>query len=1483
MTPVPPLSNEHLIDPTEPVDEARKPRSVKNFLRAGVTPLAIGLGVFGGIGLTLWLARKQVATTSLTAFLKGKGIPADVTIEKLQLNGVHIRDLRLGPPNAPSLTAKTVELKWHFDSRTRMLIVEQAAIDGVTGQIGLDKNGKLDFGALAPLMKPATGPKRFILSTTNITNALVTINTPAGPAKSQLKVWGSEATGWTGRADVTPPISMMAAGTNRDAFVPMRFGFAYRPATAREYEQTKAGSLVGFAAQPDGQSLLYEGITAARINGAVTGQLTLGRPTANQSTSLRLDLNPATLSVARIAGNGVNLSGLNLATNRGFWSQGSAWQTTSIGNVIVTGSLANLDLDQAWLKVGSTRFVIGAARAQSGRMQLDYQVNARSLVSPVSGGRLGLEGNVSTTLKDLTQISSGEFSGRGKVTATDFLLPAAIGKMIPATLPPEVTNALKGRFSSASTFDYRFAGAESQVALVGPLNVAGSGGLRASWTPDRTATPRVIIKSRPNNQPALSGLGTGRVTIDWPAFGTLSGEVDGASFGESGWGLVGRAVSLRSQTFAPGNDGLVTFDRLEVSASKTAPFGAIASGQIAMNGAQFGRARLGFDVRATPARFEGTLSGPVDGFGAALGLGGYGVRDGMVNVAGNGVRDRSGWQYEGRGTFRARTFATNSVSADQPDLTLTSSGSINTAKRINARYDLTGRATQASPQGGRSPSVFNGAAITSTGSLVGDLANLNVQGKLSAILNRGILNGVQVERTRSDATFSGVLTPSQARLSGNQATTLGRIVSTSGPQSSRIDVAGVRASGPFSVQTGKPDAVSPFWNGDLLTTQTTISSTLSLSADRVRSGGTSLKGLSLYAPTNFTNNGDNWRATSDLRAEIQTLNSGDTQLRGVIATGPLAAIGGSDNPIRFNTNKCLAFDARSGSFPGQASIGAVSGKLCPDRAGRLAILGRTPSQLFATAQLDPLTIQIGGTQGDQRVEIGEVSGTLSTQPNGQIGFGLLASQFGLNFKMPDGTIATVKANEARLDIVSTAGGISLEGQLGNVSSLGLPVLISGGATAKFLAGAKGLGGTFTFDDLIVKDIEKSPRFGELRLVGGGELSENTIMIASNAIEPVSNIKMASVTLSHDIETGTGALALAGSNLNLAPTTGQYGPGLDIVQLIPPLRGVVSDMVGIANVSADFAWARNLPLRSNANIETKGLNFNTILGPVTAFAGDVRLDDVPLVRTLGQQTITIGLFDPGLPIANGNVQFSLPGNNSLRLESASWPFADGQLSVRPATWAFRDGDQAFAIDVESVDLAKLLRLTDVPNLEIDGKVSGVFPIKVVNGSVEIVGGRLKAREGGGVIRYTGPNVSPPPPPPSFFGRFRQRLFGKPAPTGANLAIEALRALEYKILEITVDGRITGELQIGVILEGANQQVLSGQPFKFNIKTKIPIGQLLDNLDNLNNIGSNAEVITEIDRLLREETPKVDPASPPALAAPPPVAPPTPPNPPTLPTP
>jgi hypothetical protein len=1565
----------------------RKPQSSKHFLMIGAATLALCVGVLGVVGLGAWLARNELATGGLNAFLRSKGIAGDVTIKNLQLDTAQISQLRLGPGDKPSLLVENANVKWRLDSKAGLVIIEQLAADGVTLRLSVDKDGTPDFGALAPFMKPSTGPKRSVINNVSVTNATLLLDTPLGQAISKLRVTGGEAQGWTGAADIMPPASLIAKdGATPLPFDPLRIGFAYKQ-VAGTGTDAKPITQIGFAVRPNGQSLTYLGYQVRNLVGDVTGQVSL-----QDGGAIRIDTRVVNLAVARALGPGFDVTDLNTVTNPIFWTHTKPWQTTGWGNVVASGSFKKLVLARANLKAGPSRFRLGAARAESGRLQLDYQGDVRGLSGPISGQRIVAAGGIATKVDDLTQFGKAEFTGKSQITGAGINLPAALKSNLPPTLPQAVWTAVQGTFSGSGAFDYQITQAQSRISLNGPLIVTGSTGLRASFLPQGRTQPTVLIKPKRNGTFDLSAMASGRTSFNLPNLGNVQGTIDAATYGRNGWALIGRDLAMNAVALTPTLSASLSFDRLNLQGPSSGAINGRGAGQIKLGGGAASTANLAFDLVGSTTTMTGTVRGPIEGFGTTLGLGGYGARAGRLDIRGVAQKQEQGWRVDGRGQLDANALVTNAVSLTAPSLWLAGNGNLgggvqgrgrnwafdgrgqltaNALKaqglslaapslslggkfagrgqnisgdgrgqlaanalttqalsfnaptlsldfagqlfdqgNLDARAQFSGTAAQARPASqGRSTSL-SGLTVIGNGAASGPLKRLTMAGNLETKVGRANGFDLQLDQARSSLQFAGTISPSSAQFRGTNALNLATLRSGRNGPSGQVSVAGARASGPFSFAASGTAAKPAFWDGRL-----TFISDLTLGLDQFQAGttrlvevdlalpltaslnpnrswqasgrlkgqtqtatlaGTTFSNLMLTGPfaTSSTNGG--WQATGDVDVAAARLTSGETRLIGVTANGPLGVTSVANGNLRVSSAQCLSFAARSGTFPGDASVSAVSGKLCPDAKGQIAAVSSSGPQLSATTELDPLTIQIGDVATGQSLDLGDITGTIVTKPDGGLRMEMLATQFGFTLKLPDGNSATIKANEAALDIIPQTGGIGLKGRIGRVSSIGLPVLMSGGANADLIASPQGLGGTFAFDDIILKDAEKSVRFGELRLVGSGTLAGNQVSILSDVLEPASEIKMATVMLSHDIASGSGNLDLTARDLLFSPRPVATRPGLDIVTLIPPLRGVVSDMVGVANASANLAWSRTTPIVSRANIETKGLDFGTMLGPITGFAGDIKLDDILLVRTAGRQTIKVGLFDPGLPIENGTVQFVLPGNNSLRLEDASWPFAEGKLSVRPATWAFRDGDQSFSIDVEDVDLAKLLRLTDVPNLEIDGKVSGVFPIEVREGNVEIVGGRLKAREGGGVIRYTGPNPSPPPPPPGFFARMRQRVLGKAPPAGADLAIEALRALEYKILEITVDGRITGELQMGVVLEGANQQVLSGQPFKFNVKMNVPVGQLLDNLNRLNNMGSSPEVLKEVDRVMREEAAKKaamppTPAPAPAPTSPPPTSP------------
>jgi hypothetical protein len=579
-----------------------------------------------------------------------------------------------------------------------------------------------------------------------------------------------------------------------------------------------------------------------------------------------------------------------------------------------------------------------------------------------------------------------------------------------------------------------------------------------------------------------------------------------------------------------------------------------------------------------------------------------------------------------------------------------------------------------------------------------------------------------------------------------------------------------------------------------------------------------------------------------------------------------------EGPLRFATTplglgvgapRCLPLRL-GGARAGELAIAASDGAICPDRQGRLVTFARQGPLFHAATRINPGAARLGEGEGARTLELGAIQGQMTTGPDGVWRYDLNAPDLRFGFALPDGGRATLTAARSRVSLRPGADGLSIDGALEELSAQGLPVTVAGDVDAALKSGEDGLSGAFDFTGLKVADVNaEAPRFGDLTLDGVGRIGDGEVRLTAVAQAALSKSELATFTLVHGLETGAGSLVAEAIDLGFV--TG--GPAaLQPDALVPGLRGVVADATGTVSGDARFAWTPDAPLVSTGRFAVRGLSFSTLLGPVSGLTGEAVFDDLLGLRSRERQEIRVRLFDPGLPIENGVARFTFPGNNDLRLDSASWPFAGGTLAVRPATWSFGDADQKFQIDVNDVDLAQFLRLTEVPNLEIDGRVSGVFPIEVRNGQVEIVGGRLAAREGGGVIRYTGPGVAPPPPPKQgFFDRLLRRP--PPPPQGADLAISALRALEYRVMEIRVDGRITGELQLGVVLEGANKDVLSGFPFRFNVTANIPVGQIRDGLSKVMDATTTIEQARELERLEAGDAAPPAPVAPPAPPVPP----------------
>ena len=269
-------------------------------------------------------------------------------------------------------------------------------------------------------------------------------------------------------------------------------------------------------------------------------------------------------------------------------------------------------------------------------------------------------------------------------------------------------------------------------------------------------------------------------------------------------------------------------------------------------------------------------------------------------------------------------------------------------------------------------------------------------------------------------------------------------------------------------------------------------------------------------------------------------------------------------------------------------------------------------------------------------------------------------------------------------------------------------------------------------------------------------------------------------------------------------------GLQLHDLSERMRGLAVNASGVIRPEANIVWEDG-ELASNGNVTVEGLSFSTFrIGQIKGLSGTFRLDDLIGLHTDGAQTFTLDelRFTPTIVLADGEISLSLPGPDAFYLESAVWPFVMGEISIEPTLWRYDDTEQLITVSAKDWELDRLLGLFQVPDLHVQGRVSGKFPIEIVDANAYFRNARLTSVENG-LIRYDS-DVS--------------RTAGASDPY-AKMAFDALKNFQYKVLSIGANGNLTGNIVIDMALSGNNPEVLQGQAFNLNISLDSDLAKLV----------------------------------------------------------
>jgi len=301
--------------------------------------------------------------------------------------------------------------------------------------------------------------------------------------------------------------------------------------------------------------------------------------------------------------------------------------------------------------------------------------------------------------------------------------------------------------------------------------------------------------------------------------------------------------------------------------------------------------------------------------------------------------------------------------------------------------------------------------------------------------------------------------------------------------------------------------------------------------------------------------------------------------------------------------------------------------------------------------------------------------------------------------------------------------------------------------------------------------------------------------------------------SHQVKTGKGEAVFDSGVLTFAR-------GLQPDRLIPALKGVISGASGAAEGRALFQWAP-ADMQSSATVSLDDVSFG---GPGVAVtrtegvSGKIGFSSLSPVATGGEHTISIRRIDlDALKLENGAMRFALPGDDTLRIVEAEFPWFGGTIGAYDSQMSIAGGQAKTTLQIDNVDLSDLLGYIKVDGLSGDGTIEGVLPISFEGGKARVANGILSSK-GGGVIRYQ----------------------GKAADVAAQsneqsaLAFEILRELRFEKLAATIDGPLDGTLNFNILFDGRSDiPVKTGDktqrvdsPVKYRVTINAPLLSLIE---------------------------------------------------------
>jgi hypothetical protein len=293
---------------------------------------------------------------------------------------------------------------------------------------------------------------------------------------------------------------------------------------------------------------------------------------------------------------------------------------------------------------------------------------------------------------------------------------------------------------------------------------------------------------------------------------------------------------------------------------------------------------------------------------------------------------------------------------------------------------------------------------------------------------------------------------------------------------------------------------------------------------------------------------------------------------------------------------------------------------------------------------------------------------------------------------------------------------------------------------------------------------------------------------------------------HDAAANTGSVSV-----DLPPFALKPG-GAQLTDILPGAGDYIKETTGTVGMSAHIRWSKKndawglktdgqLLLKQFSGMirESKATDINTVL----------HFDSL-LPPVFTKQTVSVGLLDAGLPLANGELVVGLDRRNAFSLNSATWSFAKGTISSSPFTMSLKDMNTDVTLTAKNIDLVELFKLAPMQGLDATGTVNGTIPLQIRGGNAAVIDGVLET-VGPGAIRYSPKEV------PAFLQDTTKKQI-------VDLRV-ALTAFDYESLKVVINGEAGKTQKISLQAKGKNPGFYEGHPVNLNFNVEGPLQNVI----------------------------------------------------------